>query len=520
MSLIYFRVLAGAIISLIIATWFYGDVGAFHKQMLLFSGVLFLFLLVVQTVLTYSKVALRSQYLIGYGSDALLAGLLIFVTGGVTSPFAFLLGLIIIASGLHAMRLLPQLIAVFACIFYLAAANGDLWLRNQQLLDVQQALHALLQVSALLLVGGVMAYISRRHAALSATSDHAVRRHRQLKDLYDRVMQSMHEGMVVLDENLQLSDMNGAAGRLLGSLKLDALLSAPELKAYFEQPSHSSFQCDYVFDDKVLLVRVTRLEAGEDATWLLTLVDISEVRKLEGELLQQEKMAALGQMAAMLAHEIRNPIQTMSQGLEFIGMDEKRDLNIKEIMYDEMQRLNRLVSTMLEYSKPLRPLPVSVAVADLIRAAVQQVEMGGAEHIVWQCDAEMLQLDPDHFRLLLDNLLSNALANRDENGEVRIAMHASGMRWNLKVCNPGLVADALKERLFEPFVSGRSRGVGLGLATVQQVCRANGWLIDVSSDDGLTCFNVTCLSSEFTMHEAELSNSEDKQEINMEEEHG
>jgi len=491
MSLIYFRALAGAVIALIIAIWFYEMAEPYQQQLILSTGLLFLFFLVVQTLLTYSNVNQRNQYLIGYGGDVLLAGLLVFSTGGVTSPFAFLSGLIIIASGLHAMRLLPQMIAVISCIAYLAAVYGEEWVVYQAQLDFQQALKALLQVSALLLVGGVMAYISRRHATLSATSDIAVRRHRQLKDLYDRVMQSMHEGMIVLDEDMQLSDMNAAATRLLGSLRLDVLLSDPALKRYLEQPEADSFQCDYQHDEKVLLVRVTRLMAGHDATWLLTLVDISEVRQLQMDLLQQEKMAALGQMAAMLAHEIRNPIQTMTQGLEFIAVDNQQDVSIKDIMHDEMQRLNRLARMMLEYAKPLQPVPRQVTVRDLIVAAVNQVKMGGAENVRWGCSVDQLQLDSDHFRLVLDNLLSNALAHAGEQGEVGIHMSADETDWKLKISNPGTIPEALRGKLFEPFVSGRSQGVGLGLATVQQVCRVNGWLIDVACSDEITNFNIT-----------------------------
>lgn len=490
MALTYFRALTGAIIALIIAIWFYDTAGA-RQIVLPAAGVLFLFLLVLQSVLSYSHMSLRNQYLVGYGGDALIAGLLIFATGGVGSPFAFISGLIVVASGLHAMRLLPQLVAVFTCITYLGAAYGDEWIAYHSPLDFQQALNALLQVSALLLVGGVMAYISRRHALLRDSSDRVHRQHRQLKDLYDHVMSSMHEGVVVLDEDLRLSDSNDAATILLGSLQLEELLEKPDLKGYLEKPSATSFQCDYPFHHRVLLVRVSRLSPDQDAAWLLTLVDISEIRKLEEELIQQEKMAALGQMAAMLAHEIRNPIQTMTQGLEFIGGDSKNDSNIKHIMHDEMLRLNRLVSTMLDYSKPMKPEVKEVAVGELISSSIKQSDMSGSEKVVWHSDDGTLLLDPDHFRLVLDNLISNALANSLGNGEVHVEMRVSEVTWNLEVSNPGEVSEELKEKLFDPFVSGRSRGVGLGLATVQLVCKANGWLIDLLTRDGETCFTVT-----------------------------
>ncbi|ATX82640.1 His Kinase A (phospho-acceptor) domain-containing protein [Mariprofundus ferrinatatus] len=491
MITLYLRVLAGSAIALIIATWFYQDAAELQQQVMVAAGLLFLLLLVMQALLSYSNFTPRNQLMFCYGGDALLAGLLVFSTGGVTSPFAFLSGLIIIASGLHGMRLLPQLTSIIACICYLAAAYAAAWKIHYSLLDAQQSTHALLQVSALLLVGGVMAFISRRHSALRAVSVQAVRQHRQLKDLYDRVMLSMHEGMVVLDEDRHLSDMNAAARRLLGSLQLEELLSMPDLNRYFERPHAPTCQFDYKHNDKIILVRVTRLDAGHDAMWLLTLVDISDVRKMEQELVQQEKMAALGQMAAMLAHEIRNPIQTMTQGLEFIDKGKKSDgINIKHILHDEMLRLNRLASTMLDYAKPMVPAPESVDISELIAAAVAQYEMTGSSRILWSCDIDQINLDPDHFRVVLDNLLSNALANSSK-GAVRIDMHAETGVWKLKVCNPGKVPENIRGRIFEPFVSGRSSGVGLGLATVQQVCRVNGWRVDINCLKESTCFTVT-----------------------------
>jgi len=228
------------------------------------------------------------------GSDAILASVLILASGGVLSPFAFLLGLIVIASGTHAQRILPLLISTIACVAYLTAVYSELWLLNPGMLTTQQALHVLLQVSALMLVGGVMAFIARRHASLTASSDQAVQQHRKLKDLHDKILAEMGECVILLDQQFHFIDMNTAANLLLKRDSLASLLLFPPLAEYFRralrEPNPAAFQCEYSRDNQILLLATRRLSVEDHAIWLLTVVDISEVRQLKEQLLQQEKM--------------------------------------------------------------------------------------------------------------------------------------------------------------------------------------------------------------------------------------
>jgi len=491
MRLILYRAIAGAAIALVVASWFYPAAEAGQQQLILLTALFFVLWLVVEAALTYSGLAESKQWAIAYLVDVILASMLIYETGGILSPFSFLLGLIIIASGAHAYRLLPLLITVAACSAYLSAVYGEAWLIHAEMLDEQQALHMLLQVSALMLVGGVMAFIARRHAHLRASSDKAVKQHRRLKDLHDKIMHSMREGVIVLDEQLQLSDMNDAALDLLGEKSIDGLMRSAELRRYLQGPQRSLFQCECLLRGRVLLVAVTRLSTEQDATWLLTLVDISDIRNLEQQLIQKEKLAAMGQMSAMLAHEIRNPIQTMTQGLEIMASNKSMGPDIQGIIHEEMLRLNRLVSTMLDYSRPLMPVPASSSMPSLMAAAINKVEMQFRHRVELTCDVDSLYLDGDHFRLLLDNLLSNALANSPDESMVQLCLGRDESSWCLFVYNSGEIPELLREKLFEPFVTGHAKGFGLGLATVNQVCEANHWSVQVESGGGQTCFTVT-----------------------------
>ena len=490
MRLIFYRGLAGAILALVVTIWFYASAAPQMQSLMEVVAVSFLLLLILQGALRYSPISDRTQWTFQFLTDPLLAGLLIFATGGIQSPFSFVLGLIIIASGTLAFNLLPLGTTVLACSCYLTSVYGETWYSTGSLLTTQQSLHVLLQVSAWMLVGGVMAYIARRHASLRAKSEAVVQQHRRLRDMHLKVLSSMREGVIVLNEKLEVSDMNEAARHILGENAGHVLDTITSLREFLCNPGSRTFQCEYKHGEQALLVAATSLE-DEGAAWLLTLVDISEIRRLEKKLVQQEKMAVLGQMAAQLAHEIRNPIHIMTQGLDLMSKEGGKGLNVQAILHDEMLRLNRLVTTMLDYSRPLKPEPKEASMRELMHSALNQVEEEKKQVIRWHCDDRVMEVDVDHFRLLLDNLLTNALANRPADSEVEMRLTVQDGTWLLQVCNKGDISEAVKKRLFEPFVSGRSHGVGLGLATVKHVCEANGWWVDVKSGGGQTCFTVT-----------------------------
>lgn len=497
--LLGYRVLASAIVLIASAYFFYSSFNHAGQQAFLAISGCALFFLVLEWFLIRSTLSFGVQLFTHFGLDLLLVGTLVVLTGGIQSPFVFLFGLLIVAVGTQSHVLVVLLVAVVACICYLTAIHTAAFL-NGAPLSAAETLHILLQTSALFLVGGVMAAIARRYASLQQESHQAVREHRQLKELYAQVVSSMHEGIIILDEGLHVQDSNEPAHRLLGVkgepawFQVNDIGNVPgSLIEFLKSADTNLFQCEWKTNSGSCLVTAAVLPGDDPAArWLLTIVDITDVRTLERRLAEQDKLASMGRMVAMLAHEIRNPLQTIGQSVELMGaVKEERQADIQWIVTEEIQRLNRLVSDMLDFVQPLSPDPVKVTCAELIGSSVVQVDMTEEHGIVWNSEVDSLVIDPNHFRLVLDNLLRNAVEASGELGTIRITLQQEKDCWQLTISDQGGgIAEEMKDHLFEPFATGRASGIGLGLATVWQVCQVNGWKTEVKDIPGGSRFMV------------------------------
>ncbi len=483
-----------------IALWvYYPSAPHLQRQGLLALCVLALLLAAAQGAIIWRRWHIAAQLLCQFGADTLLVSLLVFLSGGIHSPFILLFGLVIVANGIQAHALSVVVVSIAACAGYLLAIHAYAWVLNDPLTD-DSTLKILLQVSILLLVGGIMAAIANRHAGLARQSDQVVRQHQNLQRMHHQVMSSMSEGMVVLDRFLVIQDYNEAAHRIFAhaasvGMHIRQLSILPEAIARQLQNNQlDAFQCDWFYQGNNYLIQVNRLpENGNLACWLISFVDVTAMKQLEARLMEQDKLAALGRMAAMLAHELRNPMHTMSQAVDLlVRLPEEKREPVHRILHEEIHRLDRLVRDMLDYTRPLQPRPTRINMAKLITQSLQQEDAEGEKHVQVECGDIVVNEDPGHLRLVLDNLLRNALQASPTIGSVRIrCVQNDTKQWQLSVEDQGPGVDpSIEHNMFEPFSSWRHGGIGLGLATVWQACQANGWQISYRHQQGFTVFCV------------------------------
>lgn len=229
-----------------------------------------------------------------------------------------------------------------------------------------------------------------------------------------------------------------------------------------------------------VVVSARRLEAS--------LVELHATRE---SLVQKERLAALGEMSAMMAHQVRNPLAVQFNALAALrrGALDEQQSQLIDIMGEEAARLDRLVGALLAFARPVALGREEVAVAPLIASAVEsaRASVGEAEapavHVDLEATAATFPLGEELVRGALVNLIENALhAPGCRAVSVRARADADALLLTVADDGEGIAAEA-RERLFRPFHTTRAAGTGLGLAIVRKVAEAHGGAVWLEGDD-------------------------------------
>ena len=218
----------------------------------------------------------------------------------------------------------------------------------------------------------------------------------------------------------------------------------------------------------------------------------SRIEALERDLARSRDLASLGEAAAALAHEIKNPLAAISAPLQIIrerlaGNDELRDV-VQEVI-SEVQRLDALVRRLLVLSKPWNPKKERADLLEIVRRvfALSQAEPAFARvQLRLQSAAPVsAPVDAALFEQVLWNLIQNAAEAMPEGGEVRVSCEEGLRVVTLRVADNGPgIPPAVQTRLFKPFFTTKPGGSGLGLAISRKIMEAHGGFIRISSEQG------------------------------------
>ncbi|AMK11258.1 ATP-binding protein [Pseudodesulfovibrio indicus] len=227
---------------------------------------------------------------------------------------------------------------------------------------------------------------------------------------------------------------------------------------------------------------------------MIVLRDLSQIKQLQREVQQQEKMAAIGNLAAGVAHEVRNPLSSIKgYATYFSGLFEEESSNKKaaDIIISEVERLNRVISELLEVARPSdiqrRDTQLDSLLESTLDLVKQEAENSGVVISTVISDGlPLMSLDPDRFSQALINLYLNAIqAMKDDGGTMEILVATEHGHVSLTISDTGCgIPPSDVGNIFDPYYTSKSTGTGLGLSIVHKIIEAHGGKIDVDSTLG------------------------------------
>lgn len=454
----------------------------------LFQSVIYAYLAgsaVLMFLLQRSWPPLFVQAYIQFTADAAVITLLAFASAGVPSGLGTLLITPTVACALVLGTRMAMLMASLATVMLFSEEFYRQFPFDWNVGAFTQTgiLGAILMMTAL--AGNLVAQRARKSEARAARVGTELA---NMSRLNENIVEILQTGVVVVDADGHIRMLNAAARRLLGSPKdpvgRELREIAPPLQA-----EYVAWRADAQFEPAAiqaqtgapeLLPRFNRLGWGEATPVLILLEDTASLRQHA----QQIKLAALGRLSASIAHEIRNPLNAISQASQLL--EESSDLaaenrKLVDMVRRHSERINKIVIDVLSLSRRDMAWPESLPLREWLQRTIsqyQEADADGVRRIEFGVIPEQLQVqfDPNHLYQVLGNLWDNAFDHAGPPGTVTITLNAGQDHqgtWLDVQDNGRGISGELLEQIYEPFFTTAHSGTGLGLFMARELCEYN-----------------------------------------------
>ena len=329
----------------------------------------------------------------------------------------------------------------------------------------------------------------------------------RIKIFSEALVKNMPIGLIALDDQGKIVICNEKAQAALEVACTDALgkealtiLPEPLKKIISELPASGGFLerdiqlisalgIEHIWE----AVAAGLMDEGIPAGRILLIRDVTAIRQMENEVARSRHLNSIGSLAAGVAHEIRNPLSSIKGFAVYFKerlSGNKEDEQTADVMIAETERLNRVISQLIEFARPLELKKEKVQFAELVQHTIKLIAADAQKNkISVEIDAVAnlpeLEVDPDKIKQVLLNVFLNSLAALKESGKMIIELSPGTDNLTVIISDNGTGIEKMDlPKIYDPYFTSKPAGTGLGLAVVQKIMEAHGGKIDVKSTIG------------------------------------
>lgn len=458
--------------------------------------------------------------------DILFVTTLVYISGGINSLFTFMYILSVINTSILMGSFATVLCAGIYFLGYLSIVIGqqlgylhplslDATAEYVVLNNSDLIFKILLNGAAMIIAAWLASKVAENAKQINSTLRQKQSALEELKALNEHIVQSINVGLLSLTPDGIITFANHSAGRLLAVNVIPYIgqhvtVLFPDLdvsEKFTNLPQELVFEAGEDIRHMSGLSSILTNDDGENIGWIVSFRDITRLKKMEEEVKRADRLAAVGKMAAGIAHEIRNPLASMSGSIQLLSNEldlEPENKQLMQIVLRETDRLNMLITDFLMFARPPQMNPIPLSIGKLLIETVDILQNDPmCNNVVIEKAiplAPRVVADPDQLRQVFWNLLTNAVQSMPSGGKLTLTSEwTRGGPWEIyeygalvAISDTGMgMKEEVKDNVFDPFFTAKPKGSGLGLTTAYRIVeKHNGRIWCESEVDVGTTFYV------------------------------